>query len=152
MQASNPKIRIRPAQYDDIPFIYSMVKELAAYEKEPDAVLSDITEYYAAFESGLIQGHIAEMEREKVGMTVFYRTFSTWKGVTLYLEDFYVIPEYRQHGIGQQLFDAFVETARQMGCRQTKWQVLDWNEPALRFYEKNGAVIEKEWWNGKIYF
>jgi GNAT superfamily N-acetyltransferase len=92
------------------------------------------------------------MEGEKVGMTVFYRTFSTWKGVTLYLEDFYVTPEYRQHGIGQQLFDAFVDTARQMGCRQTKWQVLDWNEPALRFYEKNGAVIEKEWWNGKIYF
>ena len=152
MENQNLRIVIRKATPADIDFMYEMVKELATFEREPDAVLTTLDEYYNAFENGLIDGHIAEVDSLKAGMTLFYKTFSTWKGLTLYLEDFYVIPQYRQHGIGQLLFDAFLKSAKSMGCRQTKWQVLDWNEPAIRFYHKNGAVIEKEWWNGKIYF
>ena len=87
-----------------------------------------------------------------VGITVFYMTFSTWRGKCLYLEDFYVQPSYRKYGIGQKLFDAYLDEAKKRGALQTKWQVLDWNEPALNFYKKNNAVIEKEWWNGKIFF
>ena len=79
-------------------------------------------------------------------------TFSTWKGRMMYLEDFVVNPEYRGQGIGQQLFDSFIAEAKAQDCNLVKWQVLDWNEPAVRFYERNKATIEKEWWNGKIVF
>jgi len=85
-------------------------------------------------------------------MTLYYMTFSTWKGKMLYLEDFVIKKGFRRLGIGQLLFDAFLETAREKGCKLTKWQVLDWNETALKFYEKNNAIIEKDWWNGKIIF
>ena len=78
-------------------------------------------------------------------------TYSTWKGRMFYLEDFVVLEAYRRLGLGQMLFDAFLQEAKDQQCRLVKWQVLDWNEPALRFYRKNNAVIEKEWWNGKIF-
>ena len=70
----------------------------------------------------------------------------------MYLEDFVVSEQHRQKGIGQLLFDAFLNASKEQGCKLAKWQVLDWNQPAVNFYLKNGAVIEKEWWNGKILF
>jgi ribosomal protein S18 acetylase RimI-like enzyme len=120
------------------------------YEKEPEAVIVDVTHYQEAFEQHLIEGLIAETDGLVVGMTVYYVTFSTWKGKTLYLEDFYIKPAYRKLGIGQKLFDAFMDEARRKGIKQVKWQVLDWNEMALGFYRKNHAVIETNWWNGKL--
>jgi GNAT superfamily N-acetyltransferase len=69
----------------------------------------------------------------------------------LYLEDFVVTESYRQYGVGQMLFDRFIEVAREKDCFLVKWQVLDWNEPAIRFYEKNNAIIESDWYNGKIF-
>ena len=85
-------------------------------------------------------------------MTLYYMTYSTWKGKMLYLEDFVVKADQRNKGIGQLLFDAFIEVAKAKKCRMVKWQVLDWNEPAIRFYEKNNATIETEWWTAKIIF
>jgi GNAT superfamily N-acetyltransferase len=79
-------------------------------------------------------------------------TYSTWKGRMLYLEDFVVKERSRRQGIGQLLFDAFLAEAKARGCRLAKWQVLDWNTPAVNFYEKQSAIIEQEWWNGKILF
>ena len=70
----------------------------------------------------------------------------------MYLEDFVINEEYRRMGIGQKLFDAVVEESQAQDCKLLKWQVLLWNEPALQFYIKNNAIIEKEWWNGKILF
>ena len=70
----------------------------------------------------------------------------------LYLEDFIVDESQRNLGIGKSLFDAYISRARELGCALAKWQVLDWNEGAIRFYQRNGATIEKEWWNGKIIF
>ena len=84
-------------------------------------------------------------------MVFYYLTYSTWKGRMLYLEDFVVLPDYRRFGIGQLLFDALLEVARNKRCKLVKWQVLDWNQPALNFYRKYDAIIEKEWWNGKIF-
>jgi GNAT superfamily N-acetyltransferase len=84
-------------------------------------------------------------------MVIYYETFSTWKGRMLYLEDFYVKETARRFGVGQKLFNAFHETAREKDCKITKWQVLDWNIPAVKFYKKNNAIIEKEWWNVKIF-
>ncbi len=84
-------------------------------------------------------------------MTLFYMAYSSWKGKMLYLDDFVVTEESRRYGAGQLLFDSFIEEGRSRGCRLVKWQVLDWNEPALNFYRKNEAIIETGWWNGKIF-
>lgn len=148
----NQDITIRKAESNDIPAIYGLVHELAVYEKAPEALKIGIGDYLEAFKEGLIDSFVAEMSGNIIGITVFYMTFSTWRGKCLYLEDFYVQPFYRKYGIGQKLFDAYLDEAKKRGAQQTKWQVLDWNEPALNFYKKNNAMIEKEWWNGKIFF
>lgn len=146
------EITIRKAKIDDLPAVYGMVCELAEYEKEPEAVTVGVKEYEEAFGQDLIDVIVAELAGEVVGIALFYLTFSTWKGKCLFLEDFYVRPQLRKHGIGHLLFDAYLEEARRLGARQAKWQVLDWNTPALNFYSKYDAVIEKNWWNGKIFF
>lgn len=143
---------IRKAKIDDIPEIYGLVHELAVFEKEPEALTASIDEYEQAFSEGLLQGIVAIIDQKVVGIAVFYMTFSTWKGKCLYLEDFYVKPAFRKDKIGQQLFDAYIAEAKNQGANMTKWQVLDWNEIGLNFYHKNNAIIEKNWWNGKIFF
>lgn len=145
-------IIIRKAMKADIPYIFALVHELAVFEKEPDALTANIQDYEEAFSDGLLQGIVATADGKVIGIAVYYLTFSTWKGKCLYLEDFYVQPEFRRDKIGQQLFDAFIAEAKSQGANMTKWQVLDWNETGLNFYHKNNAIIEKNWWNGKIFF
>ena len=145
-------IIIRPATEADLPAIHALVYELAIYEKEPEAVETTPAEYLEDFRNGLFEATVAEVDGQIAGMTLYYMAYSTWRGKMLYLDDFVVNEPYRRHGIGQMLFDAFVEEGRQRGCRLVKWQVLDWNEPALRFYRKNNAIIETNWWNGKILY
>lgn len=142
---------IRQATLHDIPAIFQLVQELAEYEKAPEAVITSVKSYEEDFKNQIFEAIVAEIEGKIVGMALYYMTFSTWKGKMLYLEDFVVKEAYRRDGVGQQLFDAFVQKAKEKECNIIKWQVLDWNEPAIRFYEKNNAIIEKEWWNGKIF-
>jgi len=143
-------IQIRKGQLADLQRVYDMVVELAVFEKEPDAVISTVEDYHAAFESGLISTLIAEYQHNTVGMALYYDTFSTWRGKMLYLEDFYVKPDFRSKGIGDKLFDGVLREAINRDCRILKWQVLDWNEGAIKFYHRKKATIEKNWWNGKI--
>ena len=143
------KVLIRPATESDIPGIHALVYELAVYEKEPEAVFTTPEEYLEDFRNGLFESHVAEMEGKVGGMTLFFMMYSSWKGKMLYLDDFVVNEQYRRFGVGQKLYDAFIEEGRRRGCRLVKWQVLDWNEPAIKFYEKNEAIIEKGWWNVK---
>lgn len=145
-------ITIRKAEEADMPAIHALVYELAVYEKEPEAVETTPAEYLEDFRNKLFECTVAEMDGEVVGITLFYMAYSTWRGKMLYLDDFVVKESHRRYGIGQLLFDAFVEEGRRRGCRLVKWQVLDWNEPALNFYRKNNAVIETGWWNGKILY
>ena len=145
-------VLIRPATEADLPAIHDLVYELAVYEKEPEAVETTAGEYLEDFRNGLFECTVAEMDGQVVGMTLFYMAYSTWRGKMLYLDDFVVKESHRRHGIGQLLFDAFVEEGRRRGCRLIKWQVLDWNQPALDFYKKNKATIETNWWNGKILY
>ncbi|MBK9737274.1 MAG: GNAT family N-acetyltransferase [Saprospiraceae bacterium] len=70
----------------------------------------------------------------------------------MYLEDFYVKPEYRKNKLGQRLFEAYLDEAKALCCNQVKWQVLDWNQIGVNFYAKNNVIIEKNWWNCKLYF
>lgn len=147
----SPEIIIRPAAEADMPAIHALVRELAEYERAPEAVVTTPASYLEDFRQGRFESQVAEVEGRVVGMTVFYHAYSTWKGNMLYLEDFVVLSDFRRYGVGQRLFDAFVEEGRRRDCSLVKWQVLDWNEPALAFYRKNGAIIETDWWNGKIF-
>jgi len=145
-------IQIRFAEETDLQAIRDLVIELAIFEKEPDAVTATLDDYLRAFQSDLISMLVAEIDNEIVGMTLYYDTFSTWRGKMLYLEDFVVKAEHRSQGIGDKLFDATLAEAKTRGCKMMKWQVLDWNTGAQKFYKRKQATIEKEWWNGKIVF
>lgn len=146
------KINIRPANATDLPSIHKLVAELADYENELPAFTATIETYREEFADGIFAAHVAEDEEgEIVGMALYYDTFSTWKGKMLYLEDFVVSESLRGQGIGQRLFAAFKDEAIRRGCVMIKWQVLDWNAPAVSFYEQQGATIEKQWWHGKMF-
>ena len=142
-------IKIRRAQIEDMAGILELVKELARYEKAADQVKTTVQDYEKNFLSGVFDANVAVMNGEIVGMVLYYVCWSTWRGRMMYLDDFVVKENLRQKGVGQMLFDELFIEAKRRGCKLVKWQVLDWNEPALKFYKKNGAEIEKEWWNGK---
>jgi GNAT superfamily N-acetyltransferase len=144
-------VTIRPATLTDMPAVHALMYELAVYEKAPEAVEATVEEYQEDFRNGLFESQVAEMDGRVVGMILYFMTYSSWKGKMLYLDDFVVTASHRRYGIGQMLFQAFLDEARRRGCRLVKWQVLDWNEPALEFYRKNEAILETEWWNGKIF-
>ena len=151
-------IVIRMATEADMPAIHALVHELAVYERAPEAHTATVEDYLRDFKAGIFESHVAvstdaslEKQGEIVGMIFYYMAYSTWKGRMLYLEDFVVTENYRQYGVGQMLFETFLEIARQKECRLVKWQVLDWNEPAIKFYRKNEAIIENDWYNGKIF-
>lgn len=143
---------IRKAHYSDLEEIFKLVKELAKYENAPEEVTATIETYQRCFQEGTFDSIVALDDQKIVGTCIYYMTFSTWKGKMLYLEDFVVKEGYRQKGIGQLLYDQFIATARESNCALVKWQVLDWNEPAIQFYKKNNAIIEKDWWNVKVIF
>lgn len=151
-------IVIRLASEADMPAIHALVHELAVYERAPEAHTATIEDYLRDFKGGIFESHVAVnideslgKQGEIVGMIFYYMAYSTWKGRMLYLEDFVVTENYRQYGVGQMLFETFLEIAREKECRLVKWQVLDWNEPAIKFYRKNEAIIENDWYNGKIF-
>lgn len=142
---------IRRATASDLPAIHSLVGELAKYEQAENEFVATLQTYQRDFEAGIFEALVAEQQGEILGMALYHLAYSTWKGRMLYLEDFVVRESLRQTGIGQKLFEAFLEEARAKDCVLVKWQVLDWNLPALKFYEKNQALIETNWWNGKIF-
>lgn len=145
-------MHIRMAERQDLAAIHDLVRELAIYEQAEEEFVASLEDYQTDFDNQVFEVLLAEEAGVITGMALYYMTYSTWKGKMLYLEDFVVREAFRQKGVGQLLFDAFLAKAKAKGCRLVKWQVLDWNEPAIRFYQKNDALIEKEWWNGKIIF
>jgi len=145
-------IHIRKAKQEDINAIFSLVKELAIYENALDQVKVDVAYYLKEWEKNTFDAIVAEMDGQVIGTCVYYMTFSTWKGRCMYLEDFVVREKYRRYGVGQLLYNRFLEESKSADSTMVRWQVLDWNDPAVKFYEKNEAVIDKEWWNCKIYF
>ncbi len=144
-------IQVRQATDSDLPAIHGLVRELAVYEQAEEEFIATLEDYRRDFSAGVFQAKVAESEGKVVGMALYFMNYSTWKGKMLYLEDFVVSQDWRGKGIGHKLFDAFLEEGRKQGCRLVKWQVLDWNEPALNFYRQYQAIIEKEWWTGKLF-
>jgi len=143
---------IRKGRKEDIPGTLALIKELAEYERAKNEVevteselLNDGFGNNPAF--GLF---VASRENEIIGIAVYYHKYSTWKGRCVFLEDLVVKEDERQHGIGKLLFDEVVKVAKDSNARRLEWQVLDWNEPAIKFYQKLGASLDPEWLNGKL--
>ena len=111
-------ITLRQAERIDLAAVLALVKDLAVFEKEPDAVRASLEEYQKSYDDGIIRAILAESGNEVVGMALYYPIFSSWNGRTMYLEDFIVKDSHRNMGIGQMLFDAFVEETQKQGCRQ----------------------------------
>lgn len=139
---------IRKATRADVPAILGLVKELATYEKEPDAVIATEEDFLrdGFGERSAFEVLIAEDAGATIGFALYLFTYSTWVGrKCLYLEDLFVKPECRGQGAGLALMKALAKVAVEAGCRRFVWAVLDWNEPAIGFYERLGAKVMPEW-------
>ena len=144
------KTILRKATKQDLQGTLDLVNELALYEKAPQEVTVTLADYETDFDNNVFDILIAEQENQIVGIAFYYMAYSTWKGKMLYLEDFVVKEELRGHGIGKILFKAYLEEAKKLNVSLAKWQVLDWNSPAIDFYKKFDAEISKDWLNGKL--
>jgi len=141
-------LNIRPATRDDAPVIASLVRELADYEKLLDDAKATAADFLREIESPnpVIHVLIAEWDGSPCGFALYFFNFSTFVGRPgLYLEDLFVRPAQRKHGIGRALLRALARIASQRGCGRMEWAVLDWNEPALRFYKTLDARQMNEW-------
>ena len=141
-------LTIRPADPSDIPQILQFVHELAVYEKEPDAVEATEADLQRALfgQNANVFGLIAELDAKPVGFAVYFFNFSTWLGRNgIYLEDLYVTPETRGHGVGKALLHELAKIAVARNCGRVEWSVLNWNEPAIQFYRSIGAGPQDEW-------
>ena len=146
------RIIIRKGLKTDLKDAFARVKELAEYEKAAVEVATSVKTYELDFEAGWFELLVAETEAgENLGIMIYYNTFSTWKGRMLFLEDFVVAENARRKGVGEKLWAELVKIAKQKKCALVKWQVLDWNEPARKFYLKFGAELEPGWENGKLF-
>lgn len=152
---------IRAAEKGDEVAIMRLIQALADYEKAPNEVINTAEALRIhLFEEQICEAIVAENKiiqngeetNEIVGFALWYTSYSTWKGKCLYLEDFFVLPEYRTLGIGGKLFDRVVEIAKQKGVKRMDWQVLEWNQLAIDFYKKKNAILDPEWINGRLFF
>lgn len=139
---------LRPAQPSDVPVIFDLILALAEYEKLSHAVVGDAD----ALKEHLFGSRpyaeviIASVGEEAVGFALFfpnYSTFLTQPGI--YLEDLFVLPEYRGQGIGKAILSYLAHLAVERGCRRLDWSVLDWNESAIAFYRRMGAAVLPDW-------
>ena len=144
------EIAVRPAESSDVPLILRFIRALAVYEREPDAVA-------ATEEALLAHGFgpnpyyhclIAELDGLPAGFAFYFFDYSTWIGKPgLYLEDLFVDPPFRGKGVGRALLEHLARIALERGCGRMKWEVLDWNQPAIDFYRAMGAEFLDEWRN-----
>lgn len=142
---------IRQATTADVPALHALVAELADYVGERHNFTATTTAYAADMADGFYEALVAEDDGKVIGMALYYFTYSTWKGRMVYLEDFVLDPAYRRRGIGQQLWDALLERGRSRGCKLLKWQIIDTNTEAMKFYHAQDAIIEDNWLNGKLF-
>jgi GNAT superfamily N-acetyltransferase len=139
---------IRPAVAGDVPQIAQLIRELAAYERAPEkAIASEADLSRDGFGPEPRYGCLmAELDGAVAGFALYFHTYSTWLGRWgMHLEDLFVRPDFRGRGIGKALFVELARIAVRKGCGRLTWQVLDWNTPAISFYEKLGANLLGEW-------
>lgn len=139
---------IRPIQPADVDAVVAMVHELAAYERAPDECHLTAEQLHAALfgPAAALFGHVATEAGEPVGFALWFLNFSTWRGVHgVYLEDLYVRPTHRGHGLGRALLAALAGVCAERGYARLEWSVLNWNEPSIAFYRGIGALPMDEW-------
>lgn len=146
-----PDLLIRPAAPTDVADLHRLVAELAAYVGKSRMFTANVEQYRTDFREGFYEAFVAEDDGRVIGMALYYFTYSTWKGRMIYLEDFVLEPAYRRRGIGRQLWDALKEKGRAKNCRLLKWQVVDTNREAMKFYAAQEGIMETNWINGKLY-
>ncbi len=144
---------IRKAETKDIPSILVLIKELAVFERQPNAVLLSEGELEQALfgENPWVFVYVAETESKVVGMALYYYGFSTWKGRSLHLEDLIVNENFRKLGIGKALMNQVIQVAKNEKVERMSWEVLDWNEPAIKFYESLNTEFYKDWWLCRLF-
>lgn len=153
-------VKIRRAEKHDCQRLLELIDELAEFEKAPQEVTVTLEHFiesgfgehpvWWAFVATIPQPGDASKELI-IGFALYYIRYSTWKGQRMYLEDIIVTKEYRGIGAGKKLFDELIEETRRRKLHGMVWQVLEWNEPALHFYKKYNATIDKEWLNCSIF-
>lgn len=141
------KYIIRDAQASDMVQVHKLIKELAVFEKEADAVEVTADDLIRdGFEGNkLFHCYVAEVEGNVVGMALLYPRYSTWKGPIIHLEDLIITETMRGSGLGAALLTKVVEHGQQLGVKRISWEVLDWNDPAIAFYESKGAQVLRDW-------
>jgi len=148
------EIKIRVGTEPDLPQVLGLVKELAIYEKAPaevDVTLEEMKNWGFGKDK-IFEFFVAEHNSKIVGIALYYYKYSTWKGKCLFLEDIIVTETYRRYGLGSKLFNEVALVAKQKKVRRMEWQVLEWNEPALKFYKKYNSHFDGEWVNCKLIF
>lgn len=142
---SKHKLVIRKGGKEDFPSIMEMIRELAAFEKASDAVTNSVAQMEQEMHYFTVE--LALMDGEIVGMALYFFAYYTWVGKSLYLDDLYVKPEHRGGKIGAMLLKRVFEIAKEENCKRLRWQVLDWNQDAVRLYRRIGGNISNEWLN-----
>ena len=138
--------RIRKATEKDFEAILSLIKELAHFEKAPEKVSNSVEQMKE--EKDVFGCFIAETEKKEiVGIALYFFAYYTWIGKSLYLDDLYVKETYRGGKIGARLLKKVIEVAKKENCKRLRWQVLNWNKPAIDFYKEFGAEFDDEWIN-----
>ena len=145
-------ITIRNAEPRDVPAMLALIKELALYEKAPDEVITtEASMLKDGFgEEKIYDSIVAEAKGRVVGVAIYYVVYSTWKGRIIYLDDLVVTESFRRFGIGKKLFDELTRITKEAGVHQLRWHVLNWNMPAIKFYEKYHASLDPDWISCKL--
>jgi GNAT superfamily N-acetyltransferase len=140
---------VRKGRKEDLPRALELITELAVYEKAADQVTNTVVqmEKDGFGENPVFGFYVAEKEGKIVGLSLYYFRYSTWKGKRLYLEDIIVTESERGGGLGKRLLEKTMQVSLDENCSGMMWQVLSWNEPAIRFYKKYNTRLDDEWLN-----
>ena len=143
---------IRIGTVNDLPQVLNLIKDLAAFENEPNEVEVTITEMqnWGFGKDKIYDFFVIEIDNKIIGLALYYFKYSTWKGKCLFLEDIIVKENDRNKGYGKKLFNAVIEVAKNTGVKRMEWQVLDWNKNAIEFYNKYQANLDSKWINCKL--
>tara|TARA_R110000772_G_scaffold73071_4_gene159142 strand:- start:469 stop:951 length:483 start_codon:yes stop_codon:yes gene_type:complete len=141
------EIYIRKAAAIDMPQVLELIKELAIFEKEPDAVKISAKDLqnYGYGNTPMFECFVAEVASEIVGAALVYFRFSTWVGPTIHLEDLIVKESMRRKGVGEKLYAEVMRYGYDKGVKRIEWNVIDWNEGAIKFYKNTGAKVLSDW-------
>ena len=138
---------IRKGNQEDMPAVLDLIKQLASFEKEPDAVVVTVDDLLrdGFGNNPLFYTFVAEFDSKIIGIALYYYRYSTWKGKTIHLEDLIVNEENRGSGAGFALYSEIIAQGKRDKVRRVEWNVLDWNTPAIEFYKKSGAKVLDDW-------